>query len=147
VQVSFLFLVQFSPLEYFSHAANTRATSMFFCPHTWQIPFSQKVFKSWNLPKLKFFKSHIIQLFSRHFEICTSTNCKILSYVCGNLLLITAIWENNGDSDVATSLGCVQPIIYIYTACLQAFVSNLLPNYLWPNHVMLIIQLISWNCD
>ena len=143
MQVSFLFLVQFSPLEYFFHAANTRATSIVFCPHTWQIPFSQKVFKSWNLPKLKFFKSHIIQFFSRHFEICTSTNCKILSYVCGNLLLITVIWENNGDYDVATSLGCVQHIIYIYTACLQAFVNKLLPNDLWPNHVMLIIQLIS----
>jgi hypothetical protein len=63
--------------------------------------------------------------------------------VCGNLLLITVIWENNGDYDVATSLGCVQHIIYIYTACLQAFVNKLLPNDLWPNHVMLIIQLIS----
>ena len=56
-----------------------------------------------------------------------STNCKILSNVCGNLLLITVIWENNGDCDVTTSLGYVQHIICIYTACFQAFVYNLLP--------------------
>jgi hypothetical protein len=69
------------------------------------------------------------------------------AHVCGNLLLTTLIWENNGDYDVPTSLGCAQHINYIYTACLQAFVYNLLPNDLWPNHVMLSIQLISWNCD